>query len=271
MAPRRLISQDQVDAWDKRLTDAARRAFDAQTVEARKLSSLTAASSNAKKAVAVGALAGVATYGLWNADSWQRYVAQYVEPVASEVEQETIDAAMSAFPAADVWGFAPTGLMTTAIVSTAMASGVAIGGRLNDAGTAADPATALAAVLDTGPDILDGVVGSMAQQAANSAIDQVLGYATQYATTNDAYSSATSTWNTVGDDRVRDAHADDGEGQTVPAGQPFLVGGEELMYPGDPAGSDWNIMNCRCWTTIDGADPSYGDEPATDDASTEAA
>lgn len=35
-------------------------------------------------------------------------------------------------------------------------------------------------------------------------------------------------------------------GQEVPYDEPFIVGGEELMYPGDPAGSGWNIYNCRC-------------------------
>ena len=27
---------------------------------------------------------------------------------------------------------------------------------------------------------------------------------------------------------------------------PFLVGGEQLLYPGDPAGSSENVINCRC-------------------------
>ncbi len=29
-------------------------------------------------------------------------------------------------------------------------------------------------------------------------------------------------------------------------GQPFIVGGEQLQYPGDPAGSAWNVISCRC-------------------------
>lgn len=27
---------------------------------------------------------------------------------------------------------------------------------------------------------------------------------------------------------------------------PFIVGGEELMFPGDKNGSPWNVYNCRC-------------------------
>jgi hypothetical protein len=34
--------------------------------------------------------------------------------------------------------------------------------------------------------------------------------------------------------------------QTVAFDQPFIVGGEELMYPTDPKGSPENIINCHC-------------------------
>lgn len=35
-------------------------------------------------------------------------------------------------------------------------------------------------------------------------------------------------------------------GQVVPVSSPFIVGGEALMYPKDPAGSAGNVVNCRC-------------------------
>ncbi|MBP7632332.1 MAG: phage portal protein [Acidimicrobiales bacterium] len=47
------------------------------------------------------------------------------------------------------------------------------------------------------------------------------------------------------DERVRDDHAD-ADGQIVAMGAPFDVGGESLLYPGDPAGSAENVINCRC-------------------------
>jgi hypothetical protein len=47
------------------------------------------------------------------------------------------------------------------------------------------------------------------------------------------------------DTKTRPAHAD-ADGQVVPMGQPFEVGGEQLMYPGDPAGSPENVIRCRC-------------------------
>lgn len=52
-------------------------------------------------------------------------------------------------------------------------------------------------------------------------------------------------WRAVLDDRTRDAHRA-ANMQRVPIAEPFVVGGEELMYPLDPAGSPENTLNCRC-------------------------
>jgi len=32
----------------------------------------------------------------------------------------------------------------------------------------------------------------------------------------------------------------------IPVSEPFIVGGERLMHPGDPAGSPGNVINCQC-------------------------
>jgi len=48
---------------------------------------------------------------------------------------------------------------------------------------------------------------------------------------------------------VREAHAqaeDDYADNPIPVDQPFIVDGEELMYPGDDAGSPGNVINCHC-------------------------
>ena len=52
-------------------------------------------------------------------------------------------------------------------------------------------------------------------------------------------------WDSKEDSRVRAAH-DDADGQTVGINEPFIVGFEALMAPGDPSGSPWNVINCRC-------------------------
>jgi hypothetical protein len=57
-------------------------------------------------------------------------------------------------------------------------------------------------------------------------------------------------WLTAEDDRVRPTHYAAGKRYTadrpIPLDEPFLVGGEELMFPQDPAGSAAETINCRC-------------------------
>ena len=52
-------------------------------------------------------------------------------------------------------------------------------------------------------------------------------------------------WVSALDARTRPEHAD-ADGQVVGVDEPFIVGGEKLMFPGDRSGSGWNIYNCRC-------------------------
>ena len=49
----------------------------------------------------------------------------------------------------------------------------------------------------------------------------------------------------VGDKRTRPWHAD-ANGQEVGLDSPFIVMDEPMMYPGDPAGSPENVIQCRC-------------------------
>ena len=52
-------------------------------------------------------------------------------------------------------------------------------------------------------------------------------------------------WVAVKDGRTRDIHGK-ADGQTVDSDKPFIVGGEKMMFPGDPSASGWNLYNCRC-------------------------
>ena len=58
------------------------------------------------------------------------------------------------------------------------------------------------------------------------------------------------TWNSVHQSNTRDAHAA-ADGQTVRFEDPFTVGGEELMFPGDTSlgASADNVIQCRCFYT----------------------
>lgn len=54
-------------------------------------------------------------------------------------------------------------------------------------------------------------------------------------------------WISTDDERTRQAHLD-ADGQEVPQDEPFVVDGEELMFPGDISlgASAANTINCRC-------------------------
>lgn len=58
-------------------------------------------------------------------------------------------------------------------------------------------------------------------------------------------------WVATLDARTRPAHGH-ADGQIKEAGNPFTVGGEKLMFPGDKSlgASGWNLYNCRCTTAV---------------------
>ena len=58
------------------------------------------------------------------------------------------------------------------------------------------------------------------------------------------------TWLPTLDDRTRDAHAEMSDYGAIPLDEKFIVGGEEMDRPGDPAGSAGNVINCRCTLTL---------------------
>jgi hypothetical protein len=58
-----------------------------------------------------------------------------------------------------------------------------------------------------------------------------------------------SFWLATSDSRTRKTHRA-AEGQRVPLGQPFIVGGFELRFPGDPTGPAQEVIQCRCTTLL---------------------
>lgn len=56
-------------------------------------------------------------------------------------------------------------------------------------------------------------------------------------------------WIAAQDERTRDDHRN-ANGQTVGMNQPFVVGNELLMFPGDPNGAPEQTINCRCTTAF---------------------
>lgn len=53
-------------------------------------------------------------------------------------------------------------------------------------------------------------------------------------------------WLPTLDGRTRPAHAEMEGSDPIPMDEKFIVDGEELDRPGDPAGSAENVINCRC-------------------------
>lgn len=60
----------------------------------------------------------------------------------------------------------------------------------------------------------------------------------------------TKTWHTELDGRERASHKR-ADGQTRRLADTFQVGGNNLMYPGDPTGSADEVINCRCDMVIE--------------------
>jgi len=56
-------------------------------------------------------------------------------------------------------------------------------------------------------------------------------------------------WLATADLRTREAHRL-ADGQRRAPNMPFDVGGEALMFPGDPSGSAGNVISCRCTTLL---------------------
>ena len=76
-------------------------------------------------------------------------------------------------------------------------------------------------------------------------IAKIIATAAANAATVAASPGARFEWITMQDDAVRDLHRPL-HGEVRAAGDPFLVGGTPLLYPGQPVGDPENWINCRC-------------------------
>jgi hypothetical protein len=83
--------------------------------------------------------------------------------------------------------------------------------------------------------------------SANRVTYWLSGYTVNNATTYGAFQRGVryKRWATMGDSHVREMH-DATDGQIVPIGGTFDVGGNDLAYPGQPVGPPDVWINCRC-------------------------
>lgn len=86
---------------------------------------------------------------------------------------------------------------------------------------------------------------SRAMTIARTEVHSAANAAQEMATQSLGRDDAKREWIAASDERTRDDH-NAADGQVVGVNEPFDVGGEALMYPGDPSGSPEQIVNCRC-------------------------
>jgi hypothetical protein len=204
-----------------------------------------------KPVVSAGAAAQV-----WSNGSWRDAVNTHIAPVAAAVSKSATQAARASIPASATYGMdvsATQGKIEKMLLDRAIASGEYLGERLDGyLLTAPTPAMQVAQIVqfwNTASTITGDVLGASATTAGGLAEADTTGYAAGQP--GNGVSSATRSWVDAGDDRVRDGHHSD-EVDDVGLNDPFIVNGEALMCPGDPAGSDGNTINCRCTVETDG-------------------
>lgn len=245
MAPRRLVPLEVVEGWEDKLRAAVGLAVERQlasidrTLRSHGLAPLTAASRRTQAAAATGA---VVVANAWSQGDWARLVDEEVAPVADDVASEAVSTAGAAVGVGSLWGAATSeGAISSAIVSRALSVGASIGARVDAAGLDEDASAAVGEAVASASDILGSVLSAMANMAATLASDDVANSVTSLDAPS--YLSASKTWNNQGDDKVREAHQDVDD---AAINDYFDVGGESLIGPGDPQGSDENTINCRC-------------------------
>lgn len=91
-----------------------------------------------------------------------------------------------------------------------------------------------------------------AEETKRAEVSYLLGRTSDPLSQVAAESPIFKTWFTQGDEDVRQWHFE-ADGQTVPENEPFIVGGQKLMMPGDTdlGATIDNVANCRCGAFYD--------------------
>lgn len=122
-------------------------------------------------------------------------------------------------------------------------------------------ATNAAVRKDLDSDAWDGAVSELSRTHATSVLNSATETAATTAQDRDKNIRIQVTWTAIHDNHTREAHRH-ADGQTVPLGSTFTVGGEQLRFPGDPLGSPEQTANCRCalFASVTGRTASAVDE-----------
>lgn len=253
MAPVRLLPRDEVDGWKAQIRDGCQAAQDRQRHAIGVL--LTAHGLKWSSPVTK------APTTLWDQDTWAAAVAAELAPAARAVAGEILGNLRGRTTGKPWRGLPdPVEQMVGLVTIRAVEAGPALGSRLS-------AATAILAAAggvryggvthpEAQPTILDeyqarfAELDRMAGNIANAMSNQAIQLLAETATATEP--TVEYVWNCAMINS-RPGHVD-ADGQTIPAGNLFDVDGEPLLYPGDPGGSDENVMNCQCWLEVEGLD-----------------
>lgn len=246
----RLISAARFDRWEQSIANAVAEALGRQ------------------EAYALAALRGSGVQAAGNPPdpfdeaSWDTSVEQVVRPVAQRIMTEAAAIALELLdgydlpaPAVDM---APhvAALVTKvrgigADVAAELTASLTEGSILGEA--VLDLEARVRGIFDSTEARAHTIARTSVVPAANGAHDEVAGVI------NDQVVPLDKEWLATDDDRTREHHAE-ANGQRVPYAEPFIVMGEAMMYPGDPAGSAANVVNCRCVVLYPEADTGTDEE-----------
>lgn len=246
----RLVTPAEVEAWQAAVLDALAAAKDRQK----------AALTPLLRANGLGwsSPAGQTALVVWDQDAWAAAVARDLEPAVRRAARHLLRTVKGRVAAGSHWGMAdPTDRLVAMVVDKALAAGPRVARRLSLRAAAVDERYGGVTHPEASPTILDEYqvrfveLDRLTERVTahmSDAAQQVLAE-----TAGEQGPGIEYVWNAVGDEVTRPDH-DDADGQSVRAGDTFDVGGEALLYPGDPAGSDENVDNCRCWLEVEGMD-----------------
>lgn len=215
---------------------------------------------------------------LWDQARWASVVESEVVPATTRVARDIVAHLRRSVPRAAHAGMPdPTPAMVDVVRMRAVRFGPTIAKRMGSRAPIVGLAAAgvdmdkVRAMLEAAPDLRGGVatVGSAYQQAydaldqlvasSSSAMAQAGVAAIGQAAADNTGADVTHTWNCAFVELSREDHMD-ADGQVQAAGDPFDIGGEDAMYPGDPDLSDGQACNCLCWLTTDGITGATDDE-----------
>lgn len=200
----------------------------------------------------------------WDSATWPDTVREYVEPVAASILAEVYENVAKSVGMSDALAATRDQLIAdqlTGIVQMATDLGNELGPRI---AKAAVNSMHVSQLNDTIGKIFTGADGS-SDRVARTVSGFANGLAVQAGTSVHGETPMQKTWVATNDDRTREDHAE-ADGQTVPVDEPFEVGGEQAMYPGDPSLSDAELLNCRCWVSVSPAQGVTASASVTDDA-----